>query len=91
MIAVTQDAKVFLKKVLEHNTDESEACLRLCLDKEGKLQLSIDKEQKGDQTIEHEGSTLLLAEEDIAEKCKGLTVDIEDTQEGTRLIINGES
>ncbi|UCG55380.1 MAG: hypothetical protein JSV32_04015 [Dehalococcoidia bacterium] len=91
MIALTQDAKLFLKKVLEQNTDESEACLRLCLDNEGKLQLSIDKEKKDDQTVEHEGATLLLADEDIADKCTGLTVDVEKTSEGTRLIINGES
>jgi len=91
MIAVTDDAKLALKRVLTNNTDEPEACLRLCLDNEGKLQLAVDKEKKGDQTMEYEGSTLLLAEEDLADKCEGLTIDVENTPEGTRLIINGQS
>jgi len=90
MIAITDDAKLALKRVLTNSTDEPEACLRLYLDSKGKLQLAIDKGKKGDQTIEHEGSTLLLAEEDLADKCKGLTIDVENTTEGARLIINGQ-
>jgi hypothetical protein len=91
MIAVTDDAKLALKSVLTAKTDEAEACLRLYVDNQGKLQLAVDKGKKGDQTIEHEGSILLLAEEDLADKCEGLTIDVENTPEGTRLIINGQS
>ena len=48
-------------------------------------------EGKGDQAVEHEGSKLLLVEKDLADTLQGITVDVEETAEGVRLVISGES
>jgi len=41
--------------------------------------------------VEHEESKVLLVEEDLADTLQGITIDIEDTPEGARLVISSES
>ena len=41
--------------------------------------------------MEHEESKVLLVEEDLADTLQGITIDIEDTPEGARLVISSES
>jgi len=48
-------------------------------------------ERDGDQAIEHEGLKLILAEKELADTLQGITIDVEDTPEGTKLVITGES
>ena len=87
MIGVTERAKQELKKVLLVNTDETEACFRLSTDDQGQIGLAIDKEREGDQSIEHDGSKLLLAEEALADTLQGITVFIGRHRPGMFVII----
>ena len=91
MIRVTEGAKQEFKKMLTANTDDSEACLRISADEQRGIGIAIDKEKQGDRVIEHEGSKLLLVEKAVAYTLQGITIDVEDTPEGAKLILTDES
>jgi Fe-S cluster assembly iron-binding protein IscA len=91
MLEVTERAKQELKKILSANTDEPSACLRLTANEQGQLGLSIDVERDGDQAIEHEDSKVLLVEKELADALEGITIDAEDTPEGTKLVVSSEA
>ena len=90
MIEVTERARQQLKEILKANTDEPEACLRLTANEQGQLGLAIDMERQGDQVVEHEESKVLLVEKELSDKLEGITIDVEDTQEGTKLVISSQ-
>ena len=91
MIGVTERARQELKRILTANTDKPEACLRLTANDQGQLGLAIDVERQGDQAVEHEDSKVLLVEKDLADTLQGITIDVEDTPEGAKLVISSES
>jgi len=91
MIGVTERAREELKRVLTANTDESEACLRLTANDQGQLGLAIDMEREDDHVVEHDDSKVLLVEKELADALEGVTIDVEDTPEGARLVISSES
>ncbi len=87
MVAVTERARQELKRLLKANTDKPEACLRLKTNDEGQLRLAIDVEKHGDQVVEHEDSKVLLVEKELADTLEGITIDVEDTPQGAKLVI----
>ena len=87
MISVTEGARQELKKVLSANTDNPEAGLRLATSGSGQLGLSIKTESPGDQVVEHEGSKVLLVAGGLATELEGVTLDVQDTPEGSKLTI----
>ena len=91
MIGATERAKQELKRILNDNTDKPEACLRLTANDQGQLGLAIDVEREEDQAIEHEDSKVLLVEKNLADTLQGITIDVEDTAEGAKLVISSES
>ncbi|HEY78276.1 MAG TPA: adhesin [Dehalococcoidia bacterium] len=93
MIGVTERAKKELKAILQANTDEPEACLRLISNEQGQLGLGIDKERQGDQVVEHDDSKVLVVENDLADSLQGITMDVQDSPEGegARLVLSQES
>jgi Fe-S cluster assembly iron-binding protein IscA len=91
MIEVTERAKQELKRILSDNVDNPLAALRLSATNEGGLGLSIDVEKTGDKVVECEDSKVLLVEEALADDLTGVTLDVEDTEEGPRLTVFKES
>jgi len=91
MLEVTERARQELKKILTTNTDEPEACLRLTVNEQGQLGLAIDVERDGDQTVEHEDSKVLLVEKELADTLQGITIDVEDTPQGAKLVVSSEA
>lgn len=87
MIGVTEKAKKELSKVLDDNVDHPQACLRLCVNDEGSLGLGIDIKRPDDRVIEYEGSTLLVVENELADSLKNIAIDVEDSDEGSRLVV----
>ena len=85
MIAVTERARQELKKILSVNVDDPEVGLRLTAAGAGHFGLSADAEISGDQVVEHEGSKVLLVEQELADQLEGITLDVEDTPEGPKL------
>jgi len=87
MIGVTEQAKEELKELLVSNVDDPRACLRIQADDAGQLGVTIDIEMPGDQTVEYEGSTLLVVEQELAERLSHVDIDVEDIEEGRQLIL----
>jgi Fe-S cluster assembly iron-binding protein IscA len=91
MIGVTERAKRELKGILTNNVDHPFACLRLRLNDRGRLGLGIDVEMPDDKVIEYEGSKLLLVEQELASNLEDITIDVEDGDEGSQLVIIDKS
>ena len=87
MINVTERAKQELKRILTDHVDHPQAVLRLKTNDQGQLGLSIDIEMPGDQAVEYEGSKLLLVGSELADQLEGVSIDVDDTDEGCQLVI----
>lgn len=87
MIGVTERAKEELKNVLSQNVDNPQAGLRLVDRGDGQLGLGIDIENPGDQIVEFEGSKVLMVEQQLATRLEGVTIDVEVTEEGAKLVL----
>lgn len=91
MIGITERAKKELKKILIDNVDHPEARLRIRINDRGQLGLGIDIEMPDDKVIEYEGSKLIVVEPDLASSLEDLTIDVEDSDEGSQLVIIDKS
>jgi Fe-S cluster assembly iron-binding protein IscA len=87
MIGVTEQAKEELKDILVSKVGDPRACLRIKADDAGLVGLTIDIEMPGDQTVEYQGSILLVAEQELADKLSHVAIDVADTEEGRQLIL----
>ena len=87
MIGVTEQAKAELKEILVSNVDDPRACLRIKYDDNGQLGVAIDIERPEDQTVEYQGSIILVAEQELADGLSHVELDVEDTEQGRELII----
>ena len=89
MITVTEEAMQYLKKLLLAHTNDPEAGVRL-IGRSGKLGVVLDKAAEGDQVIEHEGFKVLLVEQELAGILDEATLDVQDTPDGTGLVVSKE-
>ena len=87
MITVTDKAKQELKKTLFDNVDTPGAGLRLVSREGGQLGLGVDIEKADDEVVEFEGSKVLIVEKQLADTLNKITLDVEDTKEGNRLVL----
>jgi len=90
MVGVTKAGLAELKRILDEHTDNAQAGLRLTTDQSGTLGLTIDVEAAEDQVLEHEGSKLLIIEQNLAASLEGITIDVDETPEGNKLVITSE-
>lgn len=90
MLTVTENAKQLLKETLLAHTDDPESGLRLTLDPPGRLGLVLSTEGYGDQVVEHEGAKVLLVAPELAPVVDGITLDVQDTADGPKLVITKE-
>ena len=88
MINITQRAKKALKKILTAHVDLSQGRLRLMDRGQGKLGLGVDIEMPGDELVKYNGSTVLIIERGLVANLKGVTLDVEDSLEGSKLVID---
>ncbi len=87
MIDVTEQARQELKRILSTKTDMPQARLRLIDRGEEELGLGIDIEMPGDELVVHDGSIVLVVEHELAERLKGITIDVDNTPEGSQLVL----
>ena len=88
MISVTERAKHELRKLLSENVDWPEARLRLMDRGEGVLGIGIDIEMPGDYIVECEDKRVLVVEPGLAANLNKITLDVDETLEGTELVID---
>ncbi len=87
MINITGSAKEELKRILFANVDMPQACLRLLQRGQGELGLGIDIKMPDDELVKSDGSTVLVVERGLALSLKGVTLDVDDTPDGPKLVI----
>lgn len=90
MIEITDAAKAELKRILSENSQDPSQLLRLTAGPEGSLGLIIDKAAAGDNIFEHEGISVLAIEQELAGMMNGVSMDVEDTDEGPMLTFKGD-
>jgi len=86
MLNVTDDAKVFLKGLIDQNSVPEDATIRLTAGPQG-LGLAPDKASDDDTTFEHDGRTVLAVAEPIATQLDGKSIDVNQTAQGPALSI----
>lgn len=84
---VTEAAKKALKEKLVANTDETDVCIRLKANSEGKFSLVLSREAEGDAVVEHEDRKLLLVALELAATLENAVIDVEETKEGHKLVV----
>jgi len=86
MVVVTKAGLTELKRILDEHTDNAQAGLRLTTDQSGTLGLTIGMKTSEDHVLEREGSKLLIIEQNLAASLVGITIDVDETTEGRRLV-----
>lgn len=84
MFTVTDDARAHLKTILEDNNVPDEQSVRLFLGSNG-LGLTPDAENEQDTTFDHDGRTVLVVDQTLAEQLGERTMDIEQTEGGPQI------
>jgi len=86
MLTVTDEAKVFLKNLIDENNIPEEATIRLTPTAQG-LGLAPDKTSDEDTTFEHDGRTVLAIAPPIATELDDKSLSIQQTEQGPALSI----
>ena len=89
MITVTERAKQELKTILIGIGASLDEGLRLMPTADG-FALTLDSELSGDQVVEYEGAKALLVAPELASVVEGVTLDVQDTPEGPKLVMSKE-
>jgi len=89
MLEVSERAREELKKALDSNTSDPEQGLRLTITGPDQLGLGVDVERPGDEIYEHDGSKVLMVDENISKMVTGMSLDVHETEEGPRLMMAG--
>jgi len=90
MLTVTEGAKQLLKEILTAHSDDPEMGVRLASDPQGQLGLVLGEEQPGDHVVEHQESKVLLVASELAPRLEEVTLDVEDTDDGPKLVVQKE-
>ena len=89
MIEITDAAKAELKRILDENSQDPSMLLRLTAGPDGSLGLILDRAEEGDNLFEDDGIKVLAIEEELAGMMSGISIDVEDTAEGSMLTFRG--
>jgi len=84
MLNVTSAARAYLSEILERADAPPECAVRILVDS-GKLSAAIDHERDGDSTFVHEGSTVLVLDEETSTVLFDRTLDLD--AEGSKLVV----
>jgi len=87
MLTLTDAASEHLAKLLDESDVPDEAAVRLVVREEG-VALAADQPKPEDTTFEHNGKTILVLDEQVAEALNDRTLDVEDTEQGRALAIS---
>jgi Fe-S cluster assembly iron-binding protein IscA len=87
-VTVTERAAGELRKALAEASSEAGQVLRIVAQpQEGGFALGPDEVREGDEVVEDGGETVLVIAPALAEVLEGAVIDVEETEEGSRLTI----
>ncbi len=87
MLTVTDKAAQYVREVLKK--DSAPGAFRIINTEEG-YRFTLDEAKEGDQVFEHEGENYLLLDTEVGEALSNATLDVNESPEGTRLILSKE-
>ncbi len=87
MVVVTDRAKEHLKGTVLSQLGQPGMTVRLTPTGPDRLGLVPDREKEGDQIVEHDGTTVLLIEQQLSEQLGDTVVDCTDTPAGVQLTL----
>jgi len=88
VIEVTDEAKGLLESILLKSVDDPELTLRMVAQPKGRLGLLPDRSRKTDQVVEKDGKAILLVGEELAPIIDGLTLDVKETEQGSKFFMS---
>lgn len=87
MLTVSDAACQHLTTVLDQMDKTPDgAAIRIVAGPQG-LGMSVDTPNDGDKTIEHQGKTILLLDENVSNMLDERTLDVQETEQGTALAL----
>jgi Fe-S cluster assembly iron-binding protein IscA len=86
MLTVTEAAGDKLASLIANAQAPKGVAIRAVAQENG-ITLQLDKAQPGDETFEHEGKTVLVADEEASKQLTGKTFDVVKTAEGSDLTL----
>ncbi|UCF34059.1 MAG: hypothetical protein JSV78_01885 [Phycisphaerales bacterium] len=86
MLSVTDAATEYLAGLLSDAEAPDDMAVRFVYEAKG-FQMRTDGEQPGDTTFAHEGRTVLVMEEQVADLLADRTLDVHDAGAGPRLVL----
>jgi Fe-S cluster assembly iron-binding protein IscA len=86
MLTVTKAAGTRLAHYIERQQCRPAVAVRLTQDGR-RIMTTVDEKRPGDTTFEHQGRTVLLLDERLAQLLADETLDIRQTDEGDRLTL----
>ncbi|MFG0276313.1 MAG: hypothetical protein ACF8QF_14800 [Phycisphaerales bacterium] len=88
MLTVTDNALTHLAGMLDNvEGAPDDAAIRLIAQPQG-LGLAVDTPNDGDNTVDQNGKTVLLLDEQISTMLDGRTLDLQQTEQGAALSIS---
>ncbi|MHC4082635.1 MAG: hypothetical protein ACYS15_19265 [Planctomycetota bacterium] len=86
MLTMTEAAGAHLIDLLGEADVPEDVAIRFVVESE-ELTLRLDKERPGDESLTHEGKTVLLLDEQMSPMLSEKTLDIEPSDEGPKLTL----
>ena len=89
MLTMTTEAGTYLSGILEERNCPEDVAIRFLCEDQG-IAMRLDNAKPGDASIEHDGRTVLLLDEQVATMLDEQTLDLEKGEEGERLFLAKE-
>ena len=86
MLTMTEAAGAHLIDLLGEADVPEDVAIRFVVESE-ELTLRLDKERPGDESLTHEGKTVLLLDEQMSPMLSEKTLDIEPSDDGPKLTL----
>ena len=86
MLTVTEEASVYLAKLLAVERTPEDRAFRLCADGES-LGLIVDRPRSGDAAFAHRGRIVLVLDTDVVRWLESRTLDVQPSELGRQLAV----
>jgi Fe-S cluster assembly iron-binding protein IscA len=87
MLTLTEKAGNHLKKMLEQSAAPEDQCIRVSAQGQS-LALTLGSKEPGDKAYEHDGRTVLVVNEELAQHLEDRKVDVDGAGDNAQLVLS---
>jgi Fe-S cluster assembly iron-binding protein IscA len=87
MLTITEAAGTYLTQILHNAEPPQNATIRMVPVQTGNLALQFDSTRPGDTTFDHNGKTVLILDEQVAQTLVNSTLDVQQADQGAKLVL----